>query len=65
MQEQAIQNKKVWRILLGKIFLLVQRIQHAAAKDGHHERSDKENQIKRTDGCQEPTVCLGVVGGRL
>ena len=29
----------------------------AAAKDGHHERSDKENQIKRNHGCQK------IVGG--
>ena len=25
----------------------------AAAKDGHHEISDKENQTKRKDGCQK------------
>ena len=37
----------------------------AVAKDGHHERSDEENQIKRKNGCQEPMVGLGVVGGGL
>ena len=31
-----------------------------AAKDGNHERSDKEDQIERKDGCQEPMVGLGV-----
>ena len=66
-QKQQIQNKKVVRRLLGKNFLLVQRIQlaasakraggvsgrggyEAAAKDGDHERSEKENQIKRKNG---------------
>ena len=28
----------------------------AAAKDGCHERSDKENQIKRKNGCPKPKV---------
>ena len=32
----------------------------AAAKDGYHERSDKENQIKRKDGCQKSLVGRGV-----
>ena len=34
----------------------------AAAKDGYHERSDEENQIKRQDGCPKPMVGLGVAG---
>ena len=32
----------------------------ATAKEGHHERSDEEDQIERNDGCQEPMVGLGV-----
>ena len=30
------------------------------AKDGYHERSDQENQIKRKDVCQKSLVGLGV-----
>ena len=69
-QKQEIQNLKVVRRLLGKIFSLfgeynLQRLQskqeesteeeessfrdEAAAKGGYHERSDKENRIKRMD----------------
>ena len=58
-QKQDILNKKVVRRLLGTNFSLfreykLQRLQggdEAAAKDGYHVRSDKENQIKRKDGC--------------
>ena len=32
------------------------RGEEAAAKNGYHERSDEENQIKRKGGCQEPIV---------
>ena len=59
--------------MLGKNFLLFQRVQlaatakqaggvdgrrgdEAAAKNGYHERSEKENQIKRKNGCPEPMV---------
>ena len=31
----------------------------AAAKDGYHDRSDQENQIKRKDGCQKSLVGRG------
>ena len=56
-RKQEIQIKKVERRLLDKNFLFVQRIQlaasakQAAAKSGYHERSNKENQIKRKSGC--------------
>ena len=62
-QKQEIQNKKVVLSLLGKNFLFVWRMQfaalakqaggadgRAAAKNGFHERSDEENQIKRKNG---------------
>ena len=58
-RKQDILNKKVVRRLLGTNFSLfreynLQRLQggdEAAAKDGYHERSEKENQIERKDGC--------------
>ena len=37
----------------------------AAAKNGYHERSDKENQIERKDGCQKSLAGRGVACGGL
>ena len=67
-EKQEIQKKQVERRLLGNNFLFClqnttcsvckvgriggRRRDEAAAKDGYHERSDKENQIIRKDGCQ-------------
>ena len=75
-QEQKIHNKKVVRRSLGENFLLVQKIEfaasakqaggvyrrgdEAAAMDDYHERSGKENQIRRKHGCQKPLAGLGV-----
>ena len=71
-QKPEIQNKKVGRRLLGKNFSSFRiqpaasakqtrradgrGIDDAAARHGYHERSDKETQIKRKNGCQEPIV---------